>query len=140
MTNPAPRSEEQRMTAIVESEHVDRREFVQKLAVAILALQIAPLAQACSSLDEPSPAASGDALVATSTAGLFGHFHRLSILRELLESPPAQGVVLETTRAFLHRHSVQLSAEELSAIGSGKTVTRQISSHRLAICLDCAAG
>jgi hypothetical protein len=68
---------------------------------------------------------------------LFGHFHQLSIPRELLESPPAQGIAIETTRALLHRHSVRLSAEELSAIGSGKTVARQMSSHRLVICLGC---
>jgi hypothetical protein len=40
----------------------------------------------------------------------------------------------------LHRHEVRLSAAELSAIAVGRTVTRQMSSHRLAICLACAAG
>jgi hypothetical protein len=137
MKNLTRRSEEHRMAAIIESKHINRREFVKELAVATLAIQIAPLAQACDSLDEEDPAVSGNALIATSTDGLFGHFHRLSILRELLESPPAQGIALETTRSLFHRHSVRLSAEELLAIGSGKTVTRQISSHRLVICLGC---
>ena len=126
------------MTAIIEPRHVDRREFVKGLAVATLAIQIAPLAQACSSLDdEGSLGVSDDALIATSTKGLFGHFHHLSIQKELLENPPAQGIAVETTRALLHRHSVRLSAEELLAIGNGKAVTRQISSHRLVICLGC---
>jgi len=125
------------MTPIIESRHISRREFVKELAVATLVIQIAPLAQACDSLDEEDRAVTGNALIATSTEGLFGHFHRLSILRELLESPPAQGIAIDTTRALFHRHSVRLSAEDLLAIASGKTVTRRISSHRLVICLGC---
>jgi hypothetical protein len=101
------------MTPIIESRHISRREFVKELAVATLVIQIAPLAQACDSLDEEDRAVTGNALIATSTEGLFGHFHRLSILRELLESPPAQGIAIDTTRALFHRHSVRLSAEDV---------------------------
>jgi hypothetical protein len=128
------------MTTIIASRRISRREFVKELAVVTLVIQIAPLAQACDPLDEEDPAVSGNALIATSTEGLFGHFHRLSILRELLESPPAQGIAIDTTRALFHRHSVRLSAEDLLAIADGKTVTRRISSHRLVICLGCVVG
>jgi len=127
------------MTASIDSDHIKRRDFMKGLAVATLVIQIAPLAQACGSLDE-EPSAGGNALIATSTEGLFGHFHQLSIRKQLLESPPAQGIAVETTRSLLHRHAVRLSAEDLLAIGSGKTVTRQISSHRLVICLACVVG
>jgi hypothetical protein len=128
------------MAAGTEPDPLARREFLKEVAVATLALQIAPLANACSLLEEEGPVVAGDAVVATTTAGLFGHFHRLILERELLASPPAQGIAVETTRAFLHRHSLRLSAAELSAIGRGQTITRQISSHRLALCLDCDVG
>lgn len=128
------------MTAIINPKHIDRRAFAKELAAASSVIVIAPLTQACDSLDEERSAVSGRALVVATTEGLFGHVHQLRIDRALLENPPAQGVALETTRALFHRHAVRLSAEDLSAIGSGKTVTRQISSHRLVICLGCVVG
>ena len=127
------------MTASIEIQPVNRREAVKELAVATVVIAIAPLAQACDSLDEERSAVGSGALVAVTTEGLFGHIHRLSIARHLLERPPARGVVLETTRVLLHRHDVRLSAAELSAIGAGQTVTRRMSSHRLVICLGLAA-
>jgi hypothetical protein len=128
------------MTAIIESKHINRREVVKELAVATLVIAIAPLVQACDSLDEERSTVGGGALVATTTEGLFGHVHQLSIDGKLLERPPAEGVAIETTRSLFHRHDIRLSADELLAIGSGKTVTRQISSHRLEICLGCVVG
>lgn len=128
------------MAAIIESKHIDRRKIVKGLGVATLVILIAPLAQGCDSLDDESSAVSGATLIGVTTQGLFGHVHQLSIDRVLLENPPAEGVALETTRSLFHRHAVRLSAEELLAVGSGKTVTRQFSSHRLAICLGCVVG
>jgi hypothetical protein len=128
------------MTAVIETKPVNRRDAVKRLAALTVVMAIAPLAQACDSLDEERSAAGGGALVAATTEGLFGHVHRLAIARRLLERPPAEGVLLETTRALLHRHEVRLSAAELSAIAAGRTVTRQMSSHRLVICLACAVG
>jgi hypothetical protein len=120
----------------IESQPIDRREFIKRLAVVTVAVQIVPLAQACSALDETT-AASGDSLMVTSTPGLFGHVHELGVLMELLENPPSQGASVETTRALLHRHSIRLSAEELLSIGAGGSVTKTMSSHRITICLSC---
>jgi hypothetical protein len=126
------------MSDIIEPQHINRRDVVKELAVATLVIALAPLVQACDSVDEERSAAGSDALVVTTTEGLLGHVHDLSIDEHLLESPPAEGVAIETTRSLFHRHTIQLSADELLAIKSGNTVTRQISSHHLAICLDCA--
>jgi hypothetical protein len=128
------------MSAIIESKQINRRDVVKDLAVATLVIAIAPLAQACDSLDEEHSPVGGGGLVATTTEGLFGHVHQLSIDRKLLESPPAGGIAIETTRSLFHRHGIWLSAEDLLAIRGGQTVIRQISSHRLALCLSCVVG
>ena len=116
---------------------VDRRRFVKGVGLAVLAVQCLPLLAQASGC-APSDGANmdgADGLLIRSGPGLLSHVHDLLIPTAMLETPPPQGVELETTRALLHTHRIALTRDELILVSEGGTVTRKASSHVLVIAL-----
>jgi len=70
--------------------------------------------------------ASGNGLRFTSDV-VGGHSHDFSIAMTDLSSPPSAGLSGSTTVASSHTHTVSLSVDELTAIESGQTVTKDTS-------------
>ena len=100
-----------------------RREFLKLLGYAALSLQILPLT-ACSLPEAEAPA---DSLAVTSSRGSkLGHWadhsHILYVPLQAFRIPPRQGVVLSTTRTYLHSHTVALTQAQLITVGRGGTV------------------
>ena len=107
---------------------LDRRRFVQRVGIAVLTVQCLPLtAQAAGHPPDD------ENLVIQSGPGAFGHVHDLLIPRAMLTTPPAQGVKLTSTTAFLHQHDITLTQKELTLVNQGGTVTRKASSHLFVI-------
>lgn len=107
---------------------VDRRRFIQGVGIAVLTVQCLPLtAQAA------GPASDDKNLVIQSGPGAFGHVHDLLIPKAVLTAPPAQGVELTSTTAFLHQHHITLTQKELTVVNQGGTVTQKASSHLFVI-------
>ncbi len=104
---------------------MERREFLKSLGLVALSVQVAalPLAQA----DEPG-VQTGDLKIKSGPsrfAPLPGHFHFLVIPQAHLATPPADGVKLTTSIAYLHHHHVVLSQTQLTAVSLGQTVVVQ---------------
>lgn len=63
----------------------------------------------------------------TSTGGLFPHTHKLTIPAEAIQSPPEDGITLQTSEEysliFKHKHFVKLSQADLQKIKAGHEVT-----------------
>lgn len=100
-----------------------RRQFLELLGYTALAVQLLPMA-GCAMADETAPA---DSLAVTSsrTSKLgewVAHTHFLYVPLKLFTAPPPEGVVLSTTRTYLHSHQVVLSEEQLATVGRGGTV------------------
>jgi hypothetical protein len=70
---------------------------------------------------------SGEFVTVKSKGGLFPHTHTLQVPRSAIQQPPANGVVLtvsqEYSLIFKHDHQVRLTAEELTRIRDGQSVT-----------------
>jgi hypothetical protein len=119
---------------------VDRRQFVKGVGVAVLSVQCLPLiAQVSCSSPSDSKDTAGN-LVIRSGPGLLSHVHDLLIPYAILETPPLQGVELETTQALLHRHRIALTREQLIVVNQGGTVTQKASSHVFVIALADGRG
>jgi hypothetical protein len=103
---------------------MNRRRFLEGLGLAVLAVQVLPSTSAHA---ENAPVIENDNLVIESGISRFlpasDHWHYLTVPLADLQNPPAQGVQLKTSRAYLHTHTVVLSAEQLTAIAQGQTVT-----------------
>ena len=63
------------------------------------------------------------------------HVHDLLIPYAVLNTPPPQGVELNSTQAFFHTHKVVLTQKELIIVNQGGTVTQKASSHLFVIAL-----
>jgi hypothetical protein len=123
------------VTKARETVAVDRRQFIKGVGVAVLTVQCLPWI-AHASGDSPSDGKdTADNLIIRSGPGLMSHVHDLLIPHAVLETPPLQGVELETTQALLHRHSIALTREQLVIVNQGGTVTQKASSHIFAIAL-----
>ncbi|KAJ3005057.1 UNVERIFIED_CONTAM: hypothetical protein HDU68_004798 [Siphonaria sp. JEL0065] len=64
---------------------------------------------------------------AASTGGLFPHTHKLHIPKSALDSPPEDGLELQTNEAtsafiYTHQHKVIVTKEELQRLAKGETV------------------
>ena len=108
---------------------VDRREFVKGVGIAVLTVQCLPLITHASGNSPTNGESTADNLIIRSGPGLLSHVHDLLIPYAVLETPPLQGVELETTQALLHRHSIALTREQLVIVNQRGTVTQKASSH-----------
>jgi len=115
--------------------HLDRRQFVKGVGVAVLAAQCLPLIAYASENSRSDDGDSADNLIIRSGPGLVSHVHDLLIPYAVLRMPPLQGVELETTRALLHRHRIALTRDQLITVDQGGTVTQKASSHIFVIAL-----
>lgn len=107
---------------------VDRRRFVQGLGIAVLTVRCLPLTAHAAGL-----AAEHEDLIIQSGPGAFGHVHDLLIPKAILTAPPAEGVKLTSTTAFLHQHDIELTQKELTRVNQGGTVTQKAGSHLFVI-------
>jgi hypothetical protein len=113
----------------------DRRTFLQGLGFAVLAVQSLAMI-GCEMADPPTAAEkAADNLILRSSPGAFDHTHELLIPYALLRTPPSEGVKLLSTKAFLQRHEIALTQEELTTVNQGGSVTRKASSHLFVIAL-----
>lgn len=116
------------------SRSLDRREFIEAAGFAILAVQCLPATAFASG--RPSDAAKiTDDLIIESGPGSFHHVHYLHIPKAFLTTPPAGGVTLTSTKAFLHQHRIVLTQEDLRSVDHGGTVSQQAGSHLFVIAL-----
>ena len=76
-----------------------------------------------------------DNLIIHSSSGFVPHVHDLLIPYAVLNTPPPQGVELNTTQALFHTHKVVLTQKELIVVNQGGTVTQKASSHLFVIAL-----
>lgn len=113
----------------------DRRRFVKRVGMAVLTVHCLPLSGCSADQSSAEIADVVESLKVLSTPGKFGHVHDLVIPLALLSTPPAQGVALTTSKAFLHQHHVTLTQDELTRVHGGGTVTQKASSHRFVIAL-----
>ena len=107
----------------------DRREFIRVAGFAVLTIHCIPATAFASKAPARDATRLADDLVIESGPGAFHHKHYLHIPNAVLTAPPAQGVELTTTKAFLHQHRIALTQEELRSINMGKTVIQHASSH-----------
>jgi hypothetical protein len=114
---------------------VDRRQFVKRVGVAVLAVHCLPWIAHASGTSPGEGNDTADNLIIRSGPGLMSHVHDLLIPHAALDAPPLQGVTLETTQALLHRHSIALTREQLIVVRQGGTVARKASSHIFVIAL-----
>jgi hypothetical protein len=112
----------------------DRRPVVRGIGVAVLAVQCLPsFAQTHASPGEGNGA--GKDLLIHSTPGFAGHKHDLLIPYAVLDTPPAEGITLESTQDLFHTHSVALTQEQLVEVRRGGAVRIKASSHIFLIAL-----
>jgi hypothetical protein len=116
----------------------DRRQFIRGVGMAVLTVHCLPLAACVEGPSSGERDAAPDSLKIASGPGKFGHVHDLAIPFALLSAPPAEGVALSTSKAFLHRHDLRLSQAELALVHGGGTVTQRASSHVFVIALTRA--
>ena len=100
----------------------------------MLAVQCLPVAAFASRVPGDATRA-GDDLLIESGPGAFHHVHYLRIPKTLLAAPPAGGVTLTSTKAFLHQHRIVLTQEDLRSVDHGGTVSQQAGSHLFVIAL-----
>lgn len=86
-------------------------------------LAITPVALACSSGDDDAAQASSCKGVGATTTNDAGHTHFVCVAQADLDSPPAAGMTYTTTVNSGHSHSVTLTAEQLTSIAGGHSVT-----------------
>lgn len=120
---------------ITEAIASDRRRFIKGVGMAVLTMHSLPLVAHASGTPPIDGQVTADNLVIHSTSGFVPHVHDLLIPCAVLETPPAQGVELTTTRALFHQHGVVLTREELIMVNRGETVTKKASSHLFVIAL-----
>jgi hypothetical protein len=114
---------------------LDRREFIKVAGFAVLAVQCLPATAYASGVPLRGVNQVTDDLVIESGPGAFHHVHYLRIPKAMLTSPPADGADLTSTKAFLHRHRIVLTQEELRSVNQGGTVVQRASSHVFVIAL-----
>jgi hypothetical protein len=118
----------------------DRREFIKEIGVAIVTVQCLPLIAHAARNSPSDGEETADDLIIHSGPGLMSHMHDLLIPYAVLNTPPPQGIELETTRALLHRHEIVLTQEQLILVNQGGTVTQKASSHVFVIALPAGSG
>lgn len=112
---PNSRSEEVHLKTTM-----NRRKFVQGLGLVALTVTVLP------ATGEAQSALGLDALTIRSGPGRFiEHYHDLQIPYQLLRLPPAEGVVLSTSRTLVHTHRVRLTQQQLYTIANGGEVSVQ---------------
>jgi len=112
-----------------------RRGFIKKAGLVLLTVQLLPSIARAS---EGSPGADADPahnLIIRSGQGFVPHTHDLWIPYALLRTPPAEGVVLISTKSRDHTHPVALSHDELAAVNQGGTVSVKGGSHTFVIAI-----
>jgi hypothetical protein len=113
----------------------DRRGFIKRVGLALLSVLLLP------SLARASEGAPGDGslpadnLIIRSGQGFVPHTHDLWIPYALLRTPPAEGVILISTKSRDHTHPVALSHDELAAVNQGGTVSVKGGSHTFVIAI-----
>jgi len=116
----------------------DRRGFITRVGLALLSVQLLPsLARAAESASGDGSVAA-DNLIIRSGQGFVPHTHDLWIPYALLRTPPAEGVVLTSTKSRDHTHPVALSHDDLAAVNQGATVSVKGGSHTFVIALSQA--
>lgn len=101
--------------------------------VGVLCLPVLPWLAHASEPSPPNGSAIDDDVSIRSTPGLFDHVHDLVVPRSVLVAPPREGVVLTSTRSFLHEHEIALTRDQLLLVHRGGTVVERASSHRFVI-------
>jgi hypothetical protein len=114
---------------------MDRRRFIEGVGVAVLTVQLLPLIASASGDSPRDGNAAPDGLIIHSGVGFIPHVHDLLIPYAVLNSPPLQGVKLETTKALFHTHDVVLTQEQLAIVNQGGSVTEKAGSHFFVIAL-----
>ena len=114
---------------------MDRREFIKGVGVAVLTVQCLPLIAHASGISPSDGNEAADNLIIHSGPGAIPHTHDLLIPYAVLNAPPLQGVVLNSTRALFHTHNVVLTQEQLIIVNQGGTVTEKGGSHLFVIAL-----
>ena len=112
-----------------------RREFIKVAGFAVLAVQCLPAKVYASGIPLRDVNQAADDLIIESGPGAFHHVHYLRIPSAMLTSPPAEGAEFTSTKAFLHRHRIVLTQEELRSVNQGGTVIQRASSHVFVIAL-----
>ena len=107
----------------------DRRSFIKGLGVAVLTVQSLTLIGCASGNSLNDGKGDANTLITHSSPGTFSHVHDLLIPYAVLKAPPVQGMAFQTTRAWLHRHAITLTQDELATVGKGGTVTKKANSH-----------
>ena len=118
-----------------ETASLDRRQFLNRLGVAVLTVQCLTANAFDSKNWYRGDAGAYDDLLIHSGPGAFSHEHELLIPMAAIGTPPPQGVHLTSSKAFLHRHSISLTQKELATVGAGGTVVQKASSHVFVIAL-----
>ena len=113
----------------------DRRKFIMGLGVAVLTVQSLSLIGCASGSSPNDGKRDANTLITHSSPGTFSHVHDLLIPYAVLNAPPVQGVTFQTTQAWLHRHAIMLTQDELATVGKGGTVTKKANSHIFVIAL-----
>jgi hypothetical protein len=121
------------MTRVTEDITADRRKFLKGAGLAVVTVQFLPLIAHASRDSAGDGNDDANNLSIHFTPGLLSHVHDLLIPYAVLETPPAQGVELQTTQAMFHRHTVKLTREHLLTVSRGGSVTGKASSHRFVI-------
>jgi hypothetical protein len=125
----------------MERKTLERREFLKKLGMVALSIQVISLSPfSLAQAQEEQQPTENDLVIRSGPsrfAPLPGHFHNLIIPLTLFQSPPLEGVKLVTTRAYGHRHVVKLSQEQLAAVAQGSRleVTDTVTDHKYVIML-----
>jgi hypothetical protein len=88
-------------------------------------LAVTPLALACSSGDDDAAPANPRACsgLGATTTNDSGHTHFVCVAQADLDSPPSAGKTYTTTNDAGHTHTVTLTADQLTQIASGQSVT-----------------
>jgi hypothetical protein len=120
---------------IYETVSVDRRQFLNRLGIAVLTVQCLSANGLDSEDWHRGTTGAPDDLLIHSSPGAFSHEHDLLIPMAVIKTPPRQGVQLTSSKALLHRHPISLTQKELTTVSQGGTVIQKASSHVFVIAL-----
>ncbi len=101
---------------------MQRRDFLKKSGLVVLSVAVVPFVAGAEAVVGLVESAVEGFTVTSGTGLLFRHFHDIVIPVADLRNPPADGVVLRTTEAAWHSHTVKLDKYQLLDIAQGKLV------------------
>lgn len=107
---------------------VNRRDFLATAGTGLVALVLTPIVSACGGDDDnassvsPTTPVSCDGAGETSTV-VDGHSHTVCVPNADIDDPPAAGSPYVTSVADGHQHDVLLTADELTTVANGGSVT-----------------